>query len=39
MRYVILCDICGAELRELGLVDYRPRFEPNADRGRSGLHA
>jgi hypothetical protein len=28
MRYVIVCDLCHAELRELGVVDYHPRFEP-----------
>jgi hypothetical protein len=29
LRYVVVCDSCGAELRELGSVDYRP--EPRFD--------
>jgi hypothetical protein len=24
LRYVVVCDSCGAELRELGTTDYRP---------------
>jgi len=28
MRYVIVCDSCDAELRELATVNYEPRFEP-----------
>jgi hypothetical protein len=24
LRYVVICDACGAEVRELGSVDYRP---------------
>jgi hypothetical protein len=27
LRYVIVCDDCLAELREVAAVDYRPRFE------------
>ena len=29
LRYIVVCDNCGAELRELGTTDYRPepRFE------------
>ena len=26
LRYVIVCDTCLAELREVGAVGYRPRF-------------
>jgi hypothetical protein len=33
LRYVIVCDDCLAELREVGAVDYRPRFEAS---GRVG---
>jgi hypothetical protein len=28
MRYVIVCDACEAELRELETQEYRPRFTP-----------
>jgi hypothetical protein len=30
LRYVVICDSCGAELRELGTSAYRPepRFDP-----------
>jgi hypothetical protein len=32
LRYVIVCDACGDELREVGSVGYRPepRLEPVA---------
>lgn len=30
LRYVIVCDACQAELRELAAVDYRP--EPRLER-------
>jgi hypothetical protein len=29
LRYVIVCDDCLAELREVAAVEYRPRFEPS----------
>ena len=29
LRYVIVCDHCLDELREVAAVDYRPRFEPS----------
>jgi hypothetical protein len=29
LRYVVVCDSCGAELRELGSTEYRP--EPRLD--------
>ena len=28
IRYVIVCDGCGAELRELSAVGYQPDFKP-----------
>jgi hypothetical protein len=28
LRYVIICDACEAEVRELESQDYRPRFTP-----------
>ena len=28
LRYVIVCDACEAEVRELESEDYRPRFTP-----------
>jgi hypothetical protein len=27
LRFVLICDGCGSELREAGRVRYRPRFE------------
>ena len=33
VRYVIVCDDCGAEVRELDSVAYRPRFEPGGHPG------
>jgi hypothetical protein len=38
MRYVIVCDACNAELRELGAVDYQPRFQPRSAE-RADSHA
>jgi hypothetical protein len=34
IRYVVMCDGCNEELRELGTVDYRPRFEPGSPHRR-----
>jgi hypothetical protein len=28
LRYVIVCDECEAEIRELEAEEYRPRFAP-----------
>ena len=28
IRYVIVCDACDAEMRELDTADYRPQFAP-----------
>ena len=28
MRYVIVCDACEAEVRELETQEYRPQFTP-----------
>ncbi len=28
IRYVIVCDACESELRELECLEYRPRFTP-----------
>ena len=28
LRYVIVCDACDAEIRELETADYRPQFAP-----------
>jgi hypothetical protein len=28
LRYVMVCDACKAEVRELEAQDYRPRFMP-----------
>lgn len=38
LRYVIVCDACNAELRELSAVDYEPHFKPrSAEWRRAGL--
>ena len=39
LRYVIVCDDCLAELRELAAIDYRPRFEPSSSHSRTGALA
>lgn len=39
MRYIIVCDACDAELRELGAVDYEPRFKPWSGQRRGGVRA
>jgi hypothetical protein len=28
LRYVVVCDACQQEMREVHVVEYRPRFEP-----------
>ena len=28
LRYVIVCDTCDAEVREVERLEYRPRFTP-----------
>jgi hypothetical protein len=27
LRFVLICDGCGSELREVGRIRYRPRFD------------
>jgi hypothetical protein len=36
LRYVVVCDDCQSEIRELGVVDYRPEF--NAEGTSAGLN-
>jgi hypothetical protein len=31
LRYVVICDDCGAELREVTELDYRPDFDPHGN--------
>jgi hypothetical protein len=31
LRYVVICDDCKAELREVTELDYRPEFDPNGN--------
>ena len=31
LRYVIVCDACRAELREVSVENYSPRFEPRGN--------
>ena len=33
MRYVLVCDKCESEVRELDSSEYRPRFEPAESHG------
>jgi hypothetical protein len=33
IRYVLVCDACDSEVRELDSSEYRPRFEPAATQG------
>jgi len=28
LRYVVVCDACLTEIREVGVTDYRPEFRP-----------
>jgi hypothetical protein len=37
LRYVVICDDCGAELREVTELDYQPDFDPHGNDGY--LHA
>jgi len=39
LRYVVVCDACGAVVREISAVDYRPRFEPSGAAGAPGATA
>ena len=31
LRYVVICDDCGAELREVTELEYRPDFHPHGN--------
>lgn len=31
LRYVVVCDACRAELRELSAETYSPRFDPRGN--------
>jgi hypothetical protein len=31
LRYVVTCDACGAELREVTVERYRPVFDPHGN--------
>jgi hypothetical protein len=31
LRYVVICDECGAELREVTELEYRPDFDPHGN--------
>jgi hypothetical protein len=31
LRYVVICDDCGAELREVTELEYRPDFDPHGN--------
>jgi hypothetical protein len=31
LRYVEVCDACGAEVRELAVVEYRPAPDPHGN--------
>jgi hypothetical protein len=34
LRYVVVCDACQAELRELHVLEYHPAYDPRGDAGR-----
>ena len=31
LRYVVICDDCGTELREVTELEYRPDFDPHGN--------
>jgi hypothetical protein len=31
LRYVVVCDACRAELREVSVENYSPRFDPRGN--------
>jgi hypothetical protein len=31
LRYIVVCDACGAELREILVQPYTPSFEPRGN--------
>jgi hypothetical protein len=31
LRYVVICDDCGTELREVTELDYQPDFDPRGN--------
>jgi hypothetical protein len=31
LRYVVICDDCGTELREVTELDYQPAFDPHGN--------
>jgi hypothetical protein len=35
IRFVVICDRCGAECREVSIKDYEPRFVADAPENRS----
>jgi hypothetical protein len=35
IRFVVVCDQCGAECREVSIEDYEPRFVADAHQNRS----
>jgi hypothetical protein len=35
LRYIVVCDACQAELREVHVQDYRPEFNPRGNDGFS----
>jgi hypothetical protein len=32
LRYVVVCDACLAEIREIDAIEYRPEFRPHTGR-------
>ena len=35
LRYVVVCDTCREELRELETQEYRPQFHPGGNPGQA----
>jgi len=39
LRYVVVCDDCHAEVREVQAQEYRPRFDPHGNEAHRPLAA
>jgi hypothetical protein len=39
IRFVLVCDGCGEELREVHVEQYAPEYDPSGNRARRGEQA
>ena len=39
IRFVLVCDGCGEELREVHVEEYAPEYDPSGNRARRGEQA